>query len=68
MAMEPGSRSKPGKTLSALPAIPEKQYFSISEAATLCGVKAHVLRYWEQEFGSSMFHVGSLRSSLPRIR
>ena len=50
MAMEQGSRAKPGKVLAALPEIPEKQYFSISEAAALCGVKAHVLRYWEQEF------------------
>ena len=50
MVMEPGSKSKLAKTLPALPEIPEKQYFSISEAATLCGVKAHVLRYWEQEF------------------
>jgi DNA-binding transcriptional MerR regulator len=35
---------------SDLPAIPDKRYFSISEAASLCGVKPHVLRYWEQEF------------------
>jgi DNA-binding transcriptional MerR regulator len=34
----------------SLPAIPEKRYFTIGEAATLCGVKPHVLRYWEQEF------------------
>jgi DNA-binding transcriptional MerR regulator len=33
-----------------LPMIPEKRYFTISEAALLCGVKPHVLRYWEQEF------------------
>ncbi len=33
-----------------LPPIPEKRYFSISEVVTLCAVKAHVLRYWEQEF------------------
>lgn len=33
-----------------LPIIPNKRYFSISEAATLCAVKPHVLRYWEQEF------------------
>lgn len=33
-----------------LPAIPDKRYFSISEASHLCGVKAYVLRYWEQEF------------------
>ena len=30
--------------------IPEKRYFTISEAGFLCGVKPHVLRYWEQEF------------------
>ena len=40
----------PKGRLSALPGIPDKRYFSISEAAVLCGVKAHVLRYWEQEF------------------
>ncbi len=34
----------------ALPAIPEKRYFSIGEVSVLCGVKTHVLRYWEQEF------------------
>lgn len=33
-----------------LPSIPEKRYFAIGEVAELCGVKAHVLRYWEQEF------------------
>jgi DNA-binding transcriptional MerR regulator len=33
-----------------LPAIPGKRYFAIGEVAELCGVKAHVLRYWEQEF------------------
>ncbi len=35
---------------SSLPVIPGKRYFTISEASDLCGVKAHVLRYWEQEF------------------
>ncbi|HVY53621.1 MAG TPA: MerR family transcriptional regulator [Gammaproteobacteria bacterium] len=30
--------------------IPEKRYFSISETARLCGVKAYILRFWEQEF------------------
>jgi DNA-binding transcriptional MerR regulator len=35
---------------SALPPIPAKRYFSIGEVAALCSVKAHVLRYWEQEF------------------
>ena len=33
-----------------LPAIPAKRYFTIGEVAQLCGVKPHVLRYWEQEF------------------
>lgn len=36
--------------LSALPMIPDKRYFTISEVGYLCGVKPHVLRYWEQEF------------------
>jgi DNA-binding transcriptional MerR regulator len=35
---------------SELPAIPPKRYFTIGEVSELCGVKAHVLRYWEQEF------------------
>jgi len=35
---------------AALPAIPAKRYFTIGEVSDLCGVKAHVLRYWEQEF------------------
>ncbi|MEQ1813867.1 MAG: MerR family transcriptional regulator [Candidatus Nitrotoga sp.] len=35
---------------SELPAIPAKRYFTIGEVSMLCGVKAHVLRYWEQEF------------------
>ncbi len=35
---------------SALPPIPAKRYFTISEVAELCAVKPHVLRYWEQEF------------------
>jgi DNA-binding transcriptional MerR regulator len=33
-----------------LPPIPVKRYFTISEVGELCGVKPHVLRYWEQEF------------------
>lgn len=33
-----------------LPPIPPKRYFTIGEVADLCGVKPHVLRYWEQEF------------------
>ncbi|MDO9227128.1 MAG: MerR family transcriptional regulator [Pseudomonadota bacterium] len=35
---------------SELPAIPSKRYFTIGEVSELCGVKPHVLRYWEQEF------------------
>ncbi len=35
-----------------LPEIPEKRYFTIGEVSDLCGVKPHVLRYWEQEFRS----------------
>ena len=33
-----------------LPPIPGKRYFTIGEVSSLCGVKPHVLRYWEQEF------------------
>ena len=36
--------------LSVLPPIPAKRYFTIGEVSELCGVKPHVLRYWEQEF------------------
>ena len=35
---------------SELPVIPSKRYFTIGEVSELCGVKPHVLRYWEQEF------------------
>ena len=35
---------------SELPVIPAKRYFAIGEVSELCGVKPHVLRYWEQEF------------------
>lgn len=39
------------KPLSELPQIPaDKRQFSIGEAAEFCGVRPHVLRYWEQEF------------------
>lgn len=38
-------------THSELPPIPAKRYFTIGEVSELCGVKPHVLRYWEQEFG-----------------
>ena len=35
---------------TSLPPIPAKRYFTIGEVSDLCGVKPHVLRYWEQEF------------------
>ena len=38
------------QTSSELPPIPGKRYFTIGEVSELCLVKAHVLRYWEQEF------------------
>ncbi len=41
--LEPSSNSE-------LPPIPGKRYFTIGEVSELCGVKPHVLRYWEQEF------------------
>ena len=41
--LEPSSQAE-------LPAIPGKRYFTIGEVSELCGVKPHVLRYWEQEF------------------
>ena len=37
-------------TRTQLPPIPAKRYFTIGEVSELCGVKPHVLRYWEQEF------------------
>ena len=45
--MEP--RHKPADG-DELPSIPAKRYFTIGEVSELCGVKPHVLRYWEQEF------------------
>lgn len=42
---------RPNKNeLTTLPSIPAKRYFTIGEVSDLCGVKPHVLRYWEQEF------------------
>ncbi|MGN6703480.1 MAG: MerR family transcriptional regulator [Burkholderiaceae bacterium] len=41
--------SKAGEPV-VLPPIPAKRYFTIGEVSELCGVKPHVLRYWEQEF------------------
>ena len=42
-----------------LPPIPAKRYFTIGEVSELCGVKPHVLRYWEQEFTQllSLIHI-----------
>ena len=40
----------PSSHSSDLPAIPGKRYVTIGEVSELCGVKPHVLRYWEQEF------------------
>jgi len=31
--------------------IPQKLYYRIGEVADIAGVKPHVLRYWESEFG-----------------
>ncbi len=46
--MEASSPKDIGK--EPLPPIPAKRYFTIGEVSELCGVKPHVLRYWEQEF------------------
>ncbi|MCL2345785.1 MAG: MerR family transcriptional regulator [Desulfobulbus sp.] len=45
--MELQPKALPG---DELPPIPAKRYFTIGEVSELCGVKPHVLRYWEQEF------------------
>jgi len=41
---------EPSRPKALLPPIPAKRYFTIGEVSDLCAVKAHVLRYWEQEF------------------
>ncbi|HWA37463.1 MAG TPA: MerR family transcriptional regulator [Burkholderiales bacterium] len=41
---------EPSRKRTELPPIPAKRYFTIGEVSDLCGVKPHVLRYWEQEF------------------
>ena len=41
---------EPSRKRIDLPPIPAKRYFTIGEVSELCGVKPHVLRYWEQEF------------------
>jgi DNA-binding transcriptional MerR regulator len=38
------------KQTMPLPPIPDKRYFTISEASELCLVEPHVLRFWEKEF------------------
>ncbi len=48
MLDQKGSRRKNLK--QELPVIPDKLYFTIGEVGTLCNLKSHVLRYWEQEF------------------
>lgn len=40
----------PDQESSSFPEIPDKLYFTIGEVSELCGVKQHVLRYWEQQF------------------
>jgi len=42
--------NKQEPSITVLPPIPAKRYFTIGEVGDLCGVKPHVLRYWEQEF------------------
>jgi DNA-binding transcriptional MerR regulator len=48
MLDQKGTRRKNLK--QELPIIPDKLYFTIGEVGTLCNLKSHVLRYWEQEF------------------
>jgi len=48
--MADDSRTSDARAKIALPPIPAKRYFTIGEVSELCGVKSHVLRYWEQEF------------------
>ncbi len=48
--MADDSRVSETRAKVALPPIPAKRYFTIGEVSELCGVKSHVLRYWEQEF------------------
>lgn len=43
-------RSKKRERIANLPEIPNKKYFTIGEAARLCGLMPYVLRFWEQEF------------------
>ena len=49
-ASAPLTPSQDAVGAGGLPSIPAKRYFTIGEVSELCGVKPHVLRYWEQEF------------------
>ena len=55
-------------TAEALPPIPAKRYFTIGEVSELCGVKPHVLRYWEQEFPTEAGQAPWQPSLLPAPR
>ncbi len=48
--MEATNHTNSRAAKASLPPIPAKRYFTIGEVSELCGVKPHVLRYWEQEF------------------
>jgi len=48
--LETTPKEKDAESGGDLPPIPGKRYFTIGEVSDLCGVKPHVLRYWEQEF------------------
>ncbi|GLR25790.1 MULTISPECIES: MerR family transcriptional regulator [Limnobacter] len=48
--MQKSSSDLKAAPTASLPPIPAKRYFTIGEVSELCGVKTHVLRYWEQEF------------------
>lgn len=50
MSDRPSATKRPATTTDQLPPIPPKRYFAIGEVSELCGVKPHVLRYWEREF------------------
>ena len=50
MESSSNNQNSSSKRKTQLPPIPAKRYFTIGEVSELCGVKPHVLRYWEQEF------------------
>jgi DNA-binding transcriptional MerR regulator len=50
MVNQPTRKKRHNKVTVELPTIPDKLYFGIGEVAKLCDIKAHVLRYWEEEF------------------